>query len=250
MVNYLITGANRGIGHEVVKQLAQDSTNYIYALVRTEDKFSVFSEMKNVKPFALALDAEEEEFEKALKIIGEEGVDIVINVAGISAGGPGPIATKDLSNFDKLMKINVLAPMKLYKYVYSSLYKDSGVNKMFVNITSSVGSIKLMNTFFPGVAGFFDYGMSKTAANYYVKQIANENSMSEDPVIKKSIVLSLCPGGVKTDMNRAEREAGILPEEFFMEPEVAVKKILNTIHTADYSKNGLMVSHEGAIIDF
>lgn len=251
MVSYLITGTNRGIGFELVKQLAANPKNVVFATVRTSDKLKTFDEYSNVHTFALASDAKFEVFRDSLKFIDKyspNGIDVVIHNAGISGQGAQFLHSKeqDIDSYSEMFEVNTASLVKLYRAVIPYLFKTAGETKKFIYISSSAGSLSMLDQF--PFAGFNAYGMSKAAGNYFMKQIARENLKETDEIYNTSVSLSIQPGTVATDMGTPVIESGLFPKENFITPAESASNILECVSKADRSISGRLMDADGTML--
>jgi NAD(P)-dependent dehydrogenase (short-subunit alcohol dehydrogenase family) len=107
--------------------------------------------------------------------IAGRGVDVVVANAGSSTGFKDVLHTEP----DEMLRdfeVNTLGPVRLFRAVAGLMQlQEEGAKKekKFVLITSSIGSIGIMDLekmLLPGVG----YGMSKAAANWWAKRISLE----------------------------------------------------------------------------
>ncbi len=178
MKTALITGANRGIGLELAKQLLQKQYHVIAACresskeldslnCQVETGFDVGDE-KSVKHVANKL--------KNTKL------DLLINNAGI-------LKSMGLDNLDytamrQQYEINTLGPLLVTESFLSNLNQGSKV----AIISSRMGSIE------DGSGGQYGYRMSKAAVNMV------GSSLAHDLKPKEIAIALLHPGYVRTDM--------------------------------------------------
>jgi NAD(P)-dependent dehydrogenase (short-subunit alcohol dehydrogenase family) len=197
-VNILITGANRGIGLELVKQYSAQGGHTVYACCRAPESADALNEIEGVKVLGVAVgdDASVAHLAELLKGVA---IDILINNAGAS----GPAREKqtafemDFDGWADAMNINAYAPVRVMHALLPNL--RAADQAKVVNITSQLGSLDL--DFPMGYA----YCTSKAALNKYMKMAAIE-------LAKEGILVSLLhPGWVQTDMGGAA--ADITPEE-------------------------------------
>ncbi|MCF6318058.1 MAG: SDR family oxidoreductase [Proteobacteria bacterium] len=178
MKTALITGANRGIGLELAKQLLQKQYHVIVACresskeldslnCQVETGFDVGDE-KSVKQVANKL--------KNTKL------DLLINNAGIlkSMG----LDSLDYTAMRQQYEINTLGPLLVTESFLPNLNKGSKV----AIISSRMGSIE------DGSGGQYGYRMSKAAVNMI------GSSLAYDLKPKEIAVALLHPGYVRTDM--------------------------------------------------
>ena len=182
----VITGASRGIGKELVHQLAEYSGHRILALSRNVAKMEAdFEDLENVSchAFDLSRDDVNEQTESILSIV--ESVDVLINNAGFLVNKPFPEITHE--DFITSYKINVTGVMET---VQAALPKMT--NTHIVNISSVggyQGSVK-----FPGLTA---YSTSKAALCSFTELFAEEYKES-------GIAMNcLCLGAAQTEMLEA-----------------------------------------------
>ena len=168
--NIIITGANKGIGFELVKYFTGIENNNIIAISRNIDKLNVFSLEKNLKHsskvFPIQFDLSSDNYEKKLlslilKI--SDRIDILINNAGILINKPFIQQTD--RDFDEQFNTNVKAVFKLTRLMCPYLSKNAHI----VNISSMGG--------FQGSAKFNGlslYSASKGALAIFTECIAEE----------------------------------------------------------------------------
>jgi short-subunit dehydrogenase len=113
----LVTGASSGIGRAIAVQLAAAGSDLII-VARRKDRLDALAEelraRHGVDVEVLVADvtvpAQLANVEDRLRA-GEPPVDLLVNNAG--AGGQGPFAEIDLDRHDTLVRLNVLAPVRL-----------------------------------------------------------------------------------------------------------------------------------------
>jgi len=185
MPTALITGCNRGIGLEFVRQYAADGWR-VLATCRdpggARELAAIFGDVK-----IHALDVTDADQVAALaKSLAGEPVDLLINNAGV--GGPDDEFGKTPANaWLEVLRVNAIAPLHVAEQFIGNL--ESGARKLIVNITSRMGSIADNNS-----GGSYIYRTSKAALNMVAK------SMAQDLKARRMIVVVFHPGWVKTDM--------------------------------------------------
>ncbi|HEY1708785.1 MAG TPA: SDR family oxidoreductase [Rhizomicrobium sp.] len=196
MTTILITGANRGIGLEFVKQYAAEGADVI-ACCREPAKADALKKIGgNVR--VMALDVSDPKSVEALKRdLGDTPLDIVINNAGIS--GPRE-KTDGVIAFDKWVEVfavNSVAPVMIAGALHANL--RHGHDKKLVTITSQLGSIANHG------GGALPYHASKAAVNSFMHGLSKEWA-------KDGIVVGIFhPGWVQTDMGG--KSAPVTPEQ-------------------------------------
>jgi NAD(P)-dependent dehydrogenase (short-subunit alcohol dehydrogenase family) len=125
MATILVTGANRGIGLEFVRQYAQEGAG-ILACCRKPAEACVLNEMADLSDRVklLALDVADPESIYALKsTLGDTSIDIVINNAGIA--GPER-QTADAIDYDQWLvtfRVNSMAPLAIAQALHENLLR-------------------------------------------------------------------------------------------------------------------------------
>ena len=209
--NILITGSSRGLGLEMVRQLAaRGDINKIVATCRDPAQCPALSELDSAsdKIHVLPLDVTRLDSFSVLadslrQITEGQGLNILINNAGVS-----PKATKINLVTDQQMRdtfeCNVIAPLFLTKSLLPELKQAAQVSSnpaLIVNLSSILGSIA-ENT---KQGGLYPYRASKTALN------AVTRSLSLDLAKDRVEAVSIHPGWVRTDMGG--HHAPLSPEQ-------------------------------------
>lgn len=180
----LVTGANRGIGKEIVKQLFAKGASKVYLAVRDLD--SVASQIAEFgdKAQALELDLNNPQTIKRAAEIASD-VDLVINNAGYLQ--PADLFDDAFEEaFKAELEVNALGPLRVAKAFDETL--RSKPESAFVQI-NSVGSMRSFD-------GISSYCASK-AASYTFTQ-ALRSLWAEEGVQ----VVSVHPGPIATDMTK------------------------------------------------
>ena len=204
----LVTGANRGIGFEVCRQLAKKGLQVVLTSRDAEKGKQAQAALskEGIKVDYCQLDTtHSESIEKAFEFVASKfrRLDILVNNAGVfiesseeSTGyGGASLLTTNLDVIRKTMETNTLGPiLMIQKFV--PLMKQNHYGRI-VNISSGMGQLSEMNGRWPG------YRLSKTALNAVTRIAADELQGTE------ILVNSVCPGWVKTDMGGPEAEVTV-----------------------------------------
>jgi len=205
----VITGANRGIGLEVARELAQKG---LQVVMTSRDEKKGQSACATLENDGLNVDYHQLDVTDASSIDRfkrymekEYGrCDCLINNAGIFPDSKDASDNDWPSVFDsrietvrKAMETNAYGPMALCQALVPLMRKNK--YGRIVNLSSGMGQLTYMGGHCPG------YRMSKTALNALTRIISEE--LKDENIL----VNSMCPGWVKTDMggSGATRE---LPE--------------------------------------
>ncbi len=188
----VVTGANRGIGFEVARQLAR---NGILVIVTSRDEEKGRAAVDRLKEEGLVvyyhqLDVSSDESVETFAQHMQEGigkVDILINNAGIfpEQGGPLSLFDVDLDIIRKAFETNTLGALRLIRAIVPFMSADGKI----VNVSSGMGQLSDMDSGYPA------YRLSKVALNAVTKIASSE--LQENTNIT---VNAVCPGWVKTDM--------------------------------------------------
>jgi len=184
----LVTGANRGIGLEVCRQLAALGCRVIVT-ARDASKAEKAATSLDGDVDAATLDVSDERSiaSAAADIARRFGrVDILVNNAAILVGENSSVLDLPIDAFQRTFATNVLGPIAVSRaFVPGMLSRRFG---RVVNVSSQAGQLASMRTYAPA------YSISKTALNAFTRQLA---AATKDTGV---LVNSACPGWVRTDM--------------------------------------------------
>lgn len=182
MYNFVILGTSRGIGKEIVLQLAKNPENTIHALSR--NNCSEFDQLSNVHFHAFDLNSNTVR-ENATAIFAEIGtIDYMVNNAGKLISKPFLELTSE--DIQSCYQTNVIGVMQTVQAAVPFLVKGGA---HVVNISSMggfQGSVKF--------AGLSAYSTSKAAICSFTELFSEEYKDS------KIAMNCLCLGAVQTEM--------------------------------------------------
>lgn len=211
---YVITGASKGIGFELAKQLSE-AGHFVIGVARTE------SELESVK-FIQADLSKTEKLESLMhEVLAEVPQNAItftlINNAGMvePIGSIGSVNSEEMS---KAIAVNLTAPMIISNEFISKL-KDFECSKRIVNVSSGAGR----NAY----EGWGTYCATKAGLDHFSRVVAIEQVNAENPVE----IVSIAPGIIDTGMQDTIRSSN---EEAF--------PLLNKF--IDYKEQGLLSSAE------
>ena len=194
MKTALVTGANKGIGLEVARQLlsrnfkviltARNKNKGLLAInsLRVEEKTLDFIQL-DVEDEISVKKAAKEALSKNLKI------DVIVNNAGVLLDKES-INEVSAEKLLKTFKINSLGPILVIQNFLPLMNKNGRI----INVSSGLGAFSEMSSFAPS------YSISKSALNAVTKQFSF--SLAD----KNISVNSVSPGWVKTDMGGTNAE--------------------------------------------
>jgi NAD(P)-dependent dehydrogenase (short-subunit alcohol dehydrogenase family) len=196
----LITGANKGIGLEIARQLgragyrillgARDATRGDAAAAKLE------ADGIDVRVVAIDLDQPDSIAAAAAAIEAEEGrLDVLVNNAGIADRDDGSPGKANMAAVRRTFEVNFFGTLAVTQAMLPALRKSPAAR--IVNISSGLGSLARHSD--PGwrfaQTKVFGYSASKGALNMLTVQLAAE---LKDSAIK---VNSAEPGFTATDLN-------------------------------------------------
>jgi 3-oxoacyl-[acyl-carrier protein] reductase len=191
-----VTGGSRGIGLAISRRIAAAGYNVIAVARRESDDLrEAIGEAArhgkgglHFRAFDLSATDAIPSFVKALR--DEFGAIYgLVNNAGI--GTEGLLATMHNSEIEALLRLNVLSPIILTKYVARHMMAD-GAGRI-INMSSIIAST--------GYNGLSVYGATKAAATGFTKSLARE-------VGKLGITVNaIAPGFVDTELTQSLSEA-------------------------------------------
>lgn len=231
MKNVLITGASRGIGRAIAVEYArQDCNLFVNSLnggTKLEETVAILNAVRSENHSEGCIDrirgdVGDADFVRSMFAHIEDGVDILINNAGVSYVG----LIQDMSDedWDRIIATNLSSVHYCcHEAVSQMLKKGSG---RIVNISSVWGDV--------GASCEVAYSATKGGINAYTKALAKELAPSH------IAVNAVACGCVDTDMNRifSEEDKKALCEEIpagrFAEPEEVARLVVGLCEQSDY----------------
>lgn len=202
----LVTGANRGIGYETVRQLGAQGIKVLIG-ARSEDKgLEAVSKLKeegfDVEFIKVDVDDDKSHASAAKEIDEKYGkLDILVNNAGIflnefDNGSPIPASQTSAEIFRKTFDTNFFNTVSITQTLLPLVKKSEAGRIVF--LSSGLGSLGMHSDPSSQVYNYKvpAYNISKTALNGYAVHLAHE---LKDTPIK---VNAAHPGSVVTDMNQ------------------------------------------------
>ena len=220
-MNIFVTGANRGIGLEFVRQLTTRGET-VLASCRHPEKANDLKSLLS-EGWIIPIDVTiQDSIVQGAKVVRKKfnRIDLLINNAGVMGERGNP----DIPDWDIIMSTfstNAAGPVFVTKYLKTLLKKGSKV----VNISTLMGSIEDNSS-----GGYYAYRMSKAALNMASKNLNHELG------VMGVTVLTFHPGWVRTDMGGSGANLSV---------ETSVSEMLNVIESSGPEKSGTFLRFDG-----
>jgi NAD(P)-dependent dehydrogenase (short-subunit alcohol dehydrogenase family) len=177
----LVSGASRGIGAEIARELAADHGFHVFAGARNPDDVD---RTDGIEPIRLDVTDQATVDAARDRIASETGqLDALVNNAGVY-GDPIGAADYDMERAHHVLEVNTFGPWRLIE-AFLPLMRESPQPRI-VNVSSGAGQLSDMN------GGRAAYRISKAGLNALTRTLA-----SDERWVK---VNTMCPGWVRTDM--------------------------------------------------
>jgi NAD(P)-dependent dehydrogenase (short-subunit alcohol dehydrogenase family) len=186
----LVTGANRGIGREVARQLAEKGFEVIVAardIAKADQAVAELAASGALRPLALDV-SDPAAIEAAAEAVHRDPgrLDVLVNNAGVGTDWGVSGAAPDFDAIASALQTNFYGAYRLTVALLDLL--RASAHGRVVNVSSGMGGISEMGGWSPG------YRVSKAALNAATRILSAE--LKQDGVL----VNSACPGFVNTDM--------------------------------------------------
>ena len=236
----LVTGANRGIGLEFVRQLLARG-DHVVAACRQPGKAPSLNSLAGDYPgrlHVLPLDVADAKSRASLLhdlplVLGDDGrIDLLLNNAGVLHSGER-FGHVEQAMLDDSLRTNAIGPFLLAQALVPLLCDvapghadDTGSPRTVIaNISSQLGSIANTTRF-----GTPSYAISKAAQN--MASVLLARALAERGIV----VLALHPGWVQTEMGGAQAQ---------VTPADAVAGLLRVIDAATPAQSGTFLDWRG-----
>lgn len=218
----LVTGASRGIGLELVRQLAARG-DMVHAAARDPDKAAAaLRTFTNVRVHRVDV-ASDGSVAALGRELADTPLDLVLNNAGVYGGSQQSLRGVDFADAAATYEINALGALRVSLALLPNLRRGAG--KKLVHVTSGMGSIADNTS-----GGFYAYRMAKAALNMMSRSLAVD--LRADKII--SVVIN--PGWVQTDMGGASAPTPVAE---------SVRGILRAIDRMTLADSGEFLDYNG-----
>lgn len=224
-----ITGSNRNIGLEFVKQFSENNWNVI-ATARNPEAAKelqiIAAEQDNVVIEQLDV-TDHEQIESLAEKYKDQPIDILLSNAALTPRYKSAFKKIKGVDFDiarSSFEINVLGPLKLIQSFMPNVEKSQG--KKIIALSSKVGSFSER----PKIPFMYSYSISKAALNSLLYSLSFESKR------KNIVVVAISPGMVNTTPGMK------LPGA--IETEESVTKMMQVIDDLTMADNGHFIDYE------
>uniref|UniRef100_A0A667ZF78 Zgc:158868 n=1 Tax=Myripristis murdjan TaxID=586833 RepID=A0A667ZF78_9TELE len=205
--NILVTGSNRGIGLELVKQLLDNTgqEDHIYACCREPEGAGAEVRLRSHIGCYTWHTSDEDSVTAAVQVVGERvtasGLNLLINNAAINKpASPALLSATSKADMMEVFETNVAGPFLLAKVGGQMSCRRSAI----INMSTLVSSIEKCPQNFH-IVQMYPYRTSKAALNMLTRCLA------EDFRKHSILVTGVHPGWVITDMGG--KEAPMTPQQ-------------------------------------
>jgi len=231
----LITGSNRGIGLEFVKQFTERGWNVIATTRQPEKSEELNALARKHKSITVEqLDVTDHARVEALAAkYKDQPIDILLNNAGLPPKDKAAFSPLEGIDFDialQSLQVNAIGPLKMCQAFMKHVAASN--QKKIIVISSKAGSFSEG----PKMVMFYSYRGSKAALNMYMYTLSFETP-------QKNIILTLLsPGIVNTT------EGTKIPNA--IEKEESVSKMIKVIEALTPKDNGKFLSYDGSAVNW
>ncbi|HKE14831.1 MAG TPA: SDR family oxidoreductase [Kofleriaceae bacterium] len=220
MSTWLVTGANRGIGLELCRQLAARGDEVIATAREPDGADELRGLGVRVEPLELR---DQDSADRLARALEGAALDVLVNNAGRGGAGPG-IGELDWEIIADHFAVNAIGPMRVAQALLPALRR--GRARKIAHLSSDLASIGGNLS-----GGYYGYRSSKAALNMMNRSLAHELRP------EGFICLALHPGWLQTDMGGPRAPVPVAD---------GVARVLRVIDSAGPGDSGKFVSYSGA----
>ena len=227
MRKVFLTGANRGLGLEFVRQLLARG-DAIFATCRRPEEAEALQRLQREHPDRLRIAALDVADAQAIARVAAEAaawserVDVLINNVGVLYRGErlGELQQEQLMH---AFAVNAVGPLLLTQALLPLLQR--GERSVVFNISTQMGSLERKT-----YGSYYSYSASKAALNMFSRALA------ADLRSEGIIVVAVHPGWVRTDMGGAQAP---------LDPPTSVSGMLRLLDRLRLEDSGRFFTWEG-----
>lgn len=225
MSSILVTGANRGLGLEFVRQYAATGWR-VFACCRSPEQATALKAIHGEVSLHTLDVSDLDRIGEFATELRHEAIDLLVNNAGLYGPNKMFLGTIDYAAWTEVLRVNTLAPIRMAECFVEHVARSQ--RKVIASISSTMGSIASNHD-----GRHYLYRSSKAALNMATK------SLSIDLRPRGVTAVVFCPGWVQTDMGGPE--ATLTPEESIS----GMRHVLDRLTLAD---TGKFFSYDGSEI--
>lgn len=233
---YCVTGANRGLGLEFVRQLAENTANTVLATSRSTSPGDI-SDLKAVSSSNThILQCDIGDVDSIKSFVGEAGkvlagkkIDFLINNAGVNYKPEQTSLNLDPEAVMHNVRINVIGAAKLVQFFHEAALLSENVR--ILNMTSGLASMQKSSSMNPRKCA--PYSIGKAALNMLSVHLSEDLKAT----LPGAVVIVMDPGWVKTRMGG---------EGAIMEPKDSIGGMLKVLHGLKGQDNGKFFHSDGS----
>jgi len=230
MKTALITGTNRGIGLEFVRQYAKDGWR-VFACCRNPVTAEALNRLATQYPDQITVHpldvTSHHQIEQLSQALSNQTIDLLINNAGVYSPEHGDaFGTTDYAAWSYSFAVNTMAPLKMAEAFIQQISRSQ--QKTIITITSKMGSIADNRG-----GGSHIYRSSKAAVNIVMKSLSIDLNSSQITAVL------LHPGWVRTDMGGPNA---------LITTEQSVTGMRRVISNLKFSDSGKFYAVDGQIV--
>jgi short-subunit dehydrogenase len=218
----LVTGASSGIGLEFARVLAERGCNLVLVARRADRLEALAKELSSVSVEVLPADlGSDDGLAQVEQRLADSPVELLVNNAGIASGGP--FEATDVAYEDQMVRVNVLALMRLCRAALGPMVtaQHGGI----INVSSLAGEQPLR--------GYATYSASKAYVTTFTEALSAE-------VRGQGVHVTLLkPGYVWTEMNPEGPSRDSLQGKIWLEADAVAR------HAVDAVERGRLMSVPG-----
>jgi hypothetical protein len=218
----LVTGASSGIGTEFARQLAARGVDLVLVARRTDRLEALAEELTGVSIEVMSADLTTDDGIRLVEQrLADSPVELLVNNAGVASSGP--FSEADLGQQDDIVRLNVLALMRLTHAAVGPMVAAG--HGGILNVSSLASDQPLR--------GFATYSASKAFVTAFSESIAAE-------VRGAGVhVTVLKPGYVYTEMNPDGPDPASMAGRFWLDADDVAR------HALDAVESGRLISVPG-----
>ena len=231
MPSVLVTGANRGLGLEFVRQYARARWR-VFACCRAPEKAVDLQGLADDPELPVSIHRLDVSGPQTLvglaRDLDSEAIDVLINNAGIHPRQGDTLDGIGFDDWELCLRVNTLGPTRVAQALLEHVARSDG--RVMAMITSMMGSMTCN-----AEGRSYEYRSSKAALNAVVRNLAVELRS------RGIVVVALHPGWVNTDMGGPQAPIG---------PEVSIAGCRRVIEKLAPADSGKFLNYQGHEIEW